>query len=423
MSKIKLLYDASIVQRLDFDYTYRSGIFFVAYNLLVELMKNDNFDVELYCDLQFKYFLEETIKKHEEFKNCKIITYSKYDKIIKYLTKLKYENKKDKRFLIFRPLIKMSLNIFLKLAQRENISPSMFDEFDVYLSPKDAAPDFIQNNNKIKKCIVLHDIIPLKAENHTNIKIDWFNKLVNSLNKNDTYFANSEYTKQDILNYFEFLSPEQLTILPLSTGHPYKPESQEKVSMIKNKYNIPAGKKYIFSLCTLEPRKNIPFAIKNFVEFIKKHNIDNLVYALGGNYKSKLDEILQKLSPDYNKYKDKILYLGYVDDNDMSALYSGAELFLFPSLYEGFGIPPLEAMQCGCPVITSNVTSLPEVVADAGIQINPKSDEELIAALEKLYFNPDIRQNYKIKGLERAKLFSYKKCVDIIYDIIKRDLG
>ena len=100
-------------------------------------------------------------------------------------------------------------------------------------------------------------------------------------------------------------------------------------------------------------------------------------------------------------------------------MYSGAEWFTYTSQYEGFGLPPLEAMSCGCPVITSNNSSLPEVVGDAGIMIDWDSDEQHIEAYEKYYFNRELRAEFAQKGLERAKQFSWEKCVDVMVTIFK----
>jgi glycosyltransferase involved in cell wall biosynthesis len=114
--------------------------------------------------------------------------------------------------------------------------------------------------------------------------------------------------------------------------------------------------------------------------------------------------------------------IGYVDDEDVPALYSGAEWFVYTSQYEGFGLPPLEAMSCSCPVITSNSSSLPEVVGDAGVMIDYDSDEQHIRAYENYYFNPQLRAEYSEKGLARAKLFSWKKCTDLMVDTMKKSL-
>ena len=120
--------------------------------------------------------------------------------------------------------------------------------------------------------------------------------------------------------------------------------------------------------------------------------------------------------------KNRIIRAGYIDDEDLAPLYSGAEWFVYTSQYEGFGLPPLEAMACGCPVITSNSSSLPEVVGDAGIMIDWDSDEQHIQAYEKYYFDKKLRAKMSKKGLERSKLFSWEKTVDVIVSKIISDM-
>lgn len=420
MKKIKLLYDASLIYRLDDNSSFRSGIFFVAYNVLVELLKNENLDIYLYSELPYKYLLEKVIINHDEFKNCKVINFSKIDCLVNKLAKAKHENKINNGNKLVRFFIKLSLNITNWIANNIPFIRVDNNDFDAFLSPRDKAPDFIRKNKKIKKYTILHDIIPLRIDNHNLSKKSWFSELINSLNEKDTYFANSEFTKQDFLDYFKFLYPKQIKVIPLSTGKPYyQVKDLNVIKDIKIKYNIPFDKKYVFSLCALEDRKNLPFAVKNFIEFIKKNDISDCYYVLGGGNKDNLISVLENKIPDYKYYKDRILSIGYVNDEDLSALYSGAEMFIFPSLYEGFGIPVLEAMQCGCAVITSNASSIPEVIHDAGIQINPVSDNELIEAIEKLYFHKDLRKQYIEKGLQRAKHFSWKSCAEIIFETIK----
>ena len=119
------------------------------------------------------------------------------------------------------------------------------------------------------------------------------------------------------------------------------------------------------------------------------------------------------------KYKDKIIKAGYIDDEDLPALYSGAEFFIYTSEYEGFGLPPLEAMKCGMTVITSNNSSLPEVVGDAAIKIDFDSIEQHINAYEKLYFNNDLRTFYQQKAIQQAAKFSWDKTVNIMVKTIK----
>ena len=247
-------------------------------------------------------------------------------------------------------------------------------------------------------------------------------KRFHSFDNDVFYFANSEYTKQDFVKHTN-ISSENVAVIPLSTGIKYDViRDKNQIDLVKEKYNIPKNKKYLFSLCTLEPRKNLVFAVKNFIEFIKRNNIDDFVFVLGGGHWKHFIEQLNDAIGDLDSFQDKIIKIGYVFDEDLAALYGGAEMFVFPSLYEGFGMPILEAMKCGCPVICSNVSSMPEVIGDCGIQINPTDDEELINAFKTMYFDGEQREKFINKGLDRAKSFTWEKSVDVIIEEISKNV-
>ena len=208
--------------------------------------------------------------------------------------------------------------------------------------------------------------------------------------------------------------------MPLSTGKPYrKIVDVDEINEVKRKYNIPLDKKYMFSLCSLNPRKNLIFSIRNFLKFTAKNKLEDYILVLGGAYFDGFEKVMNEELSEFGDLSEKILRIGYVDDEDLSALYSGAEVFLFPSLYEGFGMPVLEAMQCGLPVICSNCTSIPEVIGDCGIQINPPNDEVMVSAMEKMSFDKTFHSECAQKGLERAKIFTWQKCGDIIDEKIQ----
>jgi len=160
------------------------------------------------------------------------------------------------------------------------------------------------------------------------------------------------------------------------------------------------------------------FTVKCFIIFISKHNIENLYFYLGGSKWNLFIRQLENEINNFDKYRDKIIGLGYVNDIDINILYSNSLFFTFISKYEGFGVPPLEAMQAGTPVISSNSSSLPEVVGDAAIMIDPDNEQQCIKAFEDLYFNENLRKHYIEKGLERAKLFSWEKTVSKMSDYI-----
>lgn len=422
MKKISVLYDATVVCNILKKNSSRSGIFFVAYNVLLEFLKREEFNIYLYTDDGGK--LEYLIKNYPEFSNCKIYKYSSFQDLYNYVSYKKVESRlKPKTFLIklFWETLTFVLKYFDKIQKKYFF---IINDIDVYFSPMKAVPAFIEKNKSIKKYIILHDAIPLINDYRQNANHKWYYNLINSINPDDKYFANSLCTKQDFIEYVPKIKGDNITVIPLSTGRDYEKVSDIKyINEVKNKYGIPLDKKYIFSLCNLDPRKNLIFSIKNFFKFIEKNNLNNFVFVLGGACWKDFENILNENIENLGEKKDKILRIGYVDDEDMSALYSGAEMFLFPSLYEGFGIPVLEAMKCGLPVICSNTTSLPEVIGNCGITINPYSDLEMLSAMEKMYFDRDFREKCIAKGLERAKLFTWEKCVDVISETIKKDVN
>lgn len=406
-----------------------NGVFFASYNILMELLKQSNLKVSLYCSSEKAIALKEAVSKDKNLANVPIINFSdclKLESTILNFEKLKYKNKQENESKIVRFFIKTTLDL-LKLIKKFSLkfnnkkADEFFKDFDIFFSTVGAIPQEIRNVKHIKKFTFIHDVIPLiLPEYKKGFKESPFYDLFKTINKSDYYFANSQYTKRDFIKYFPNIDERHITVIPLSTGGNYKEITDvHQIEKVKEKYNIPKNKKYLFSLCTLEPRKNLIFAVKNFIEFIKQNNIDDFVFILGGLQWEGFIEKLSKITNDLGKYKDKIIKIGYVDNEDISALYSGAEMFVYPSIYEGFGMPILEAMKCGCPVICSNVTSMPEVIGDCGLLINPLSDESMIEALKKMYFDEDFKKQCREKGLERAKQFSWEKCAQIIINAMQ----
>ena len=189
------------------------------------------------------------------------------------------------------------------------------------------------------------------------------------------------------------------------------------LEQVRKKFGIPNGP-YILSLSTLEPRKNIAQTIRCFVRLLEQEKIDDLSLVLVGSKGWDYDSIFEEIAAS-PKIRDRIIVTGYAADEDLAPLYSGATMFVYPSFYEGFGLPPLEAMQCGVPVITSNTSSLPEVVGEAGIMVDPHDADELSQAMLKIYNSTDARQRMSLESLEQAQKFSWKRCAEQTIDTYK----
>lgn len=204
-----------------------------------------------------------------------------------------------------------------------------------------------------------------------------------------------------------FLEPEKVSVVYLAAGdHFYQCNDSRQINQVRIKYNIPLESDYFLALSTLQPRKNFERIIISFIEMIKAQHVKDLSLVLVGADGWDYERIYKEIKG-AGEFADKIIVTGYVPDEDLAPLYSGAMAFIYPSLYEGFGLPPLEAMQCGTPVISSNNSSLPEVVGDAAITINPNDGEALCQAMLNLYNSSELRAKLSAASIERAKCFSW----------------
>lgn len=291
---------------------------------------------------------------------------------------------------------------------------------DIFFSPYFPIPAFAANNPGIAKYTMLHDVTPLVLPEEEAQNQAGFDRLVRGLNRNDCYFANSQHTRRDFLRYFPVLDPAKMWVTYLAAAdHFYPCKDTAAIRRVKDRYGIPADKPYVFSLCTLQPRKNLVHAVKCFAEFVRRNEIDDLYFVLGGGHWEAFIALLDQEVDSLGEVRQRIIKTGYVSDADLAPLYSGAMFTVYVSLYEGFGLPVLEAMQCGCPVITSTVSSMPEVIGDAGIMVEPQDPVALEKAYERYYFDAAFRDQCRESGLARASLFSWETCVNQIVDKIE----
>ena len=425
--KINIIFDATAIVDIFSKDSRRSGIFFTAFNVFKEIVKRDDVNLVLICDLLKLDDVKRFVKVYCNGKNIDILTNSPNIPLSECYYKLwqikDYAKKNHLGFILAGIKILMfviSLQLKSKIKEYEKQIKEKYSNGYVFFSPQFNKPKLIRNIG-IPKYMIIYDTVPLIFPQYYTDS-DWFVKFYAGLSGEDKYFSISDSTRNDVLKYCPQIKADKIQTALLACDERFVPCDADRINSVKQKYNIPADKKYIFSLCTLEPRKNLIRAVKTFIEFIKKNNIDDMVYVLGGGQWEHFIGKLQQEIEDLGEYKDKILKLGYVDDEDLAPLYSGAEWFVYTSQYEGFGLPPLEAMNCACPVITSNNSSLPEVVGDAAIAIDYDSDEQHIASYEKYYYHPEIREEYRQKGLERAKMFSWAKCVNQMVETIKKDI-
>jgi len=206
--------------------------------------------------------------------------------------------------------------------------------------------------------------------------------------------ADSHSTKNDLIKEYS-LSPDRITVIYPGLNDSLAPANKKEIEHVKRKHHLKSP--YVLCLGTKEPRKNLVRAVEAFEIFRHAKGHEKYSLVISGRH---------GWGKDVTSNLESVNNLEYVEEDDLSGLYSGAEAFLYPSLYEGFGFPVLEAMACGTPVVTSNVSSLPEIAGDAAVLINPQSVRSIVKGLETALNN---RQTLIHKGLLQAKLFTWEK--------------
>lgn len=286
---------------------------------------------------------------------------------------------------------------------------------DVIHNPTQA-PTYFQLNQKY--VLTVHDITTqVLPESHTNYRVAVYKRLFpKTLKTADKIIAVSNHTKLDLIKYYG-VPEENIRVIYEAADSVFRPLSLKEKETVAKRYQLSFP--YILYVGTLEPRKNILTLIKAF-EMLKEANTDRKL-VITGKRGWKCDDIFEYVAA--KGLQKDVIFTGYVPNADLPGLYNSADLLAYPSQYEGFGLPPLEAMACGCPVITSNTSSLPEVVGDAGILIDPSSPKSLADAMLWLLNDDITRKDFVRKGLERSKQFSWKKCAEETMQIFREVQG
>lgn len=429
MKSYKILFDTDVLVPVWCGRAIGTGIYYSAYYILLEMLRREDLEVVVFSGTgqtgRLAYALEKmSLSSFSYTLNIwPTDIFSKGISCCEYYRFKSFEKYKKKFWLRFkRAIVKLLMQKPLeKLEFYKQRWFNTINSFDIYFSPMYKIPDYIEKNKHIKKYVMLYDTVPLIMDN--NIASDensWYMQLIKQINQNDNYFTISDFAKNEFIRHISALREDQIEVTHLAAGSSFYPDrASERNSAVRKKYGIPQNKRYFLSLCTIEPRKNLVFAVKNFIAFIKNNNITDLVFVLAGGHWAQFSAEISKEISDFDNQNFIIIQTGYVAEEDLSPLYSNAECFVYVSKYEGFGLPPLEAMQCGTPVITSNAASLPEVVGDAGMMVDPYDDSALIKAYEDIYSDGELRKELSRKGIERAKQFSWKKCVDTMVEKFK----
>jgi glycosyltransferase involved in cell wall biosynthesis len=302
------------------------------------------------------------------------------------------------------PLVEQRVIPFRRIWTHIRFAAALWrDKPDVTLVPAHTLPFFFPG------CAIatVHDLgfktFPQAHPMSQRLYLDWTTRY--SAHRADIILADSQATADD-LHTFYGTSPAKIRVVYPGVDKPIVSD----IEAMRRKHKLP--KRYFLFIGTLQPRKNIARLVQAYALWRKQHLNESTALVLAGGQGWLYD-------PNWTSGVEGIHLTGYIDDADKGALYAGALALIFPSLYEGFGFPVLEAMSCGTPAIASNTSSLPELVGDAGLLIDPLNIEAIAAAMSRLSENETLRQTYRHRGYQQVEKFTWETAASQLLNALK----
>ena len=272
-----------------------------------------------------------------------------------------------------------------------------------------------------KSVVTIHDCIHLMFPEYTRNRLRHAYAraaLYTAAHKSDRIFTVSEQSKRDILKFFN-VPPEKIVVTPNAIDDRFSaPPSEEHVVQTRERYQL--SQSYLLYVGNIKPHKNLERLIEAF-HLVRSQGRSELELIIIGDEISRLQSLRRAIHKyDIHRY---VRFLGYVPDKTLAVLYRLASVFVFPSLYEGFGLPPLEAMASGTPVVTSNVSSLPEVAGNAAVLVDPYRADSIADGILSILRSTHLRDTLRARGLERAQEYSWARSVRKVHEVYREVLS
>jgi glycosyltransferase involved in cell wall biosynthesis len=410
---VQVLYDISVLGVAQNNAGARTGIYRAVESLALALARSDEVDLCFAAGKSWQVYAQsgEYLRQHPAYAGRTLLPTGGNTTfavpLARALARLEAADPGSVRVRAARA----TLRTFLRacVGQAPTLRGVTLQRSAIYHSPFFPVPARTAWAPDTPRVLTIYDLIPiLQPRFFTEVQLRAFEGVVRSIPEADHIVCISEATKLDVCRELH-VQPERVTVTPLAAAPDifFAEEDPERIHAVRLRYGIPAGE-YILSVNTLEPRKNLAHAIRSFVQLLEASPSPNVNLVLVGSAGWKHEEIFEAAAAS-KLARRRVIMTGFVPDADLAALYSGAAFFVYPSFHEGFGLPPLEAMQCGLPVITSNVSSLPEVVGDAGLLIDPRDPNELTEAMRRLLDDTALRRSLSERSMVRARQFTWER--------------
>jgi glycosyltransferase involved in cell wall biosynthesis len=276
---------------------------------------------------------------------------------------------------------------------------------DVYHSSTIPLPARAARGRSPRRFITIYDLRASHGD-ASEAEIEYQRALVGSATDGDCVITSSDATRRELCE-MRVAEADHVFVVPLAVDcATFNRQAGARLNEVRSRYGIPP-RPYMLMLNDPSPRKNLSRAIEAFARVVQQEGLRDLILVLAGE--RRLADPAAAAVARWPAMRDRIVSTGFVSDDELGALYAGALVFVYPSLYEGFGLPPLEAMQCGAPVITANTSSLPEVVGDAGVMVDARDVDALASAMLGLCDDSTRRDAVRASSLAHAAGFSWER--------------
>jgi glycosyltransferase involved in cell wall biosynthesis len=286
---------------------------------------------------------------------------------------------------------------------------------DVFLSPD----NFLSLRSKLPTVLVTHDLAPFHFPKQiTPIQRWYYHRFIPKFNRRaEEVVTVSNFTKQDIVKQFG-IAEDKITVACNGCRDIFRPLEDSERQAVRETFAD--GKPYFLYVGAVHPRKNVHGLIRAF-DIFKRNTGADAGLLIGGRFAWKAGEVQQAYEA--SPFKKDIRFLGYLGDDKLPAVTGAAFAATYVSFFEGFGIPLLEAMRCGVPVITSNITSMPEVAGNAGLLVDPYRPEDIARGMQQLWEDPHLYREKAAAGIEQEKQFTWEGAAEVVYEALRRAAG
>ncbi len=314
---------------------------------------------------------------------------------------------------IIKGVLNRSRTLWMQVGARKEFTR---DGIDIFWSPEPILP--LNLAGTFKTVITLYDLVAV----YFRETMKWDNKIIfplffrKSLEKAGKIIVVSVTTMDDLLRIIPSLQKKLRLIYCGGAGEQFRPfDRAEARKYVSLRFDVSA--RYVLDVATLEPRKNLTNLLRAFKILIDSNAVPGCQLLIAGG-KGWNNSGIYRTYKELNLMEEKVKFIGYLPNRgDLVRLYAAAEAFVFPSLYEGFGLPPLEAMACGTPVVASDIPIFREILSDAALLVNPHTPESIAEGIQRILTDKALSDNLKQKGLERVKMFSWEKAARQTLDV------